>query len=99
MQLDRKGQRQRAACWGSVLALAAVAACSNGGGSGPPVMLCDGTAGIRFLFRNIGGGAQLPGSGIMFEDGTPLLIIMATCEFWAAEDFFHDVRAGILSGD
>jgi hypothetical protein len=75
-----------------------VAGCSGDAAHTPdPAVICDGDPALRFVFRNAGGGQLLPGSQVMYENGSPYLFVDGQCAFWVGKDLLQDVRGGTLT--
>jgi hypothetical protein len=69
----------------------------DGGSTGE--RLCNGESAARLVYRNVGGGdgASVLGTDVLFENGSPFLVVDGTCRYWAMEDTFSGVRSGVLS--
>jgi hypothetical protein len=61
------------------------------------VLLCNGDPAVRFAYQAVGGGQSLPGSQVVFENGSLYLLVTGGCHYWTMRDRQSDLREGDLS--
>lgn len=62
-----------------------------------PGAICNGEDTVRFAYRFVGGGVELPGKRVLSENGYEFLLIDGQCRYWALKSQYSDVRYGELA--